>query len=85
MNVEDSLGPVEGLPVEYSAGDAFVACEDFGGGTYACGWEQAGLIEIRIDDPAYELFEEAIEVGEDECHVITEILDVVLIELEDDA
>jgi hypothetical protein len=85
VNVEDSLGPVEGLLVEYSAGDAFVACDDFGDGSYACGWEQAGLIEIRIDDPAYELFEAEVEVEEDPCHVITEILDVVLVEIEEEA
>lgn len=83
VHVEDSLGPVEGLAVEYAAEDlAFVPCEDFGGGDYVCGWEQAGLIEIRIDEEGYELFEAEVEVEEDVCHVIGEELDVLLIEVD---
>lgn len=84
VNVEDSLGPVAGLPVEYNSGEAFVPCDDFDDGSYACGWEEAGLIEIRIDDAAYELFEAELEVEEDVCHVITEILDVTLVEIEEE-
>ena len=82
LRVEDANGPVEGLTVEYAMeGEDFRSCEDFGGGDYGCGWEQAGTMAVRIEDPNYEPYETEVEIGEDECHVITEELGVLIVEI----
>lgn len=81
LRVEDSQGPVEGLTVEYAMdGEDFRSCEDFGGGDYGCGWEQAGTMAVRIEADGYEPFSTEVEIGADECHVITEDLGVLLVD-----
>jgi hypothetical protein len=83
VSVEDSLGPVEGLTVEYAVdGGDFEACGDDGGGDYICGMELSGLFEVRIDAEGYELFEGELEVlmDEDGCHPAMETMLVTLLE-----
>lgn len=85
VSVEDSLGPVEGLEVEFAVdGGDFEACGEDGGGDYICGMELSGLFEVVIEAEGYELFEGEIEVLMDEldCHPVMETLQVTLVEEE---
>lgn len=85
VEVSDSLGPVEGLTVEYAVdGGDFEACGEDAGGEYICGMEQVGLFEVVIDAEGYELFEGEIEVflDADECHPEMETMLVTLLEEE---
>lgn len=53
-------------------------CEDMGEGTLICGWEVEDTFHIEVQAPGYATEELEVEVGGDECHVITEQIQVVL-------
>ncbi|MCK6503934.1 hypothetical protein L6R53_11130 [Myxococcota bacterium] len=53
-------------------------CEDLGGGTLVCGWEVEDTFHIEVEAPGYAARTLEVEVGGDECHVITEQVEVVL-------
>lgn len=53
-------------------------CEDIGDGTLICGWEVEDLFHIEVEAPGYAAASVEIEVGGDECHVITELVEVEL-------
>jgi hypothetical protein len=66
------------VEVTYEAnGEAPVACD--GAGTdFVCGWEVAGDLLIWVEAEDFEPFEELVFVPEDECHVQSQILEVIL-------
>lgn len=80
VDVRDAYGsPIAGATATYAEeGGSPVACEDLGGGVFACGTEVAGHLAIHVEAPGYESFDKVLPVQEDECHVIPETLDVVL-------
>ncbi|MBT3219906.1 MAG: hypothetical protein HN348_12520 [Proteobacteria bacterium] len=45
---------------------------------HVCGSEESGDFKLFIDAEGYELHTEELNIGHDECHVITEELDVFL-------
>ena len=55
-------------------------CENLGGGSYACGWEQAGNIVVTVAKEGYESATETVEVGmtDDGCHVEGQVLELTL-------
>ena len=79
LQLEDDQGaPITDANVQFSVdASALADCDDFGGGSYACGIEQAGAFTIEIDwNGVQETLE--LEVDADECHVISESESVVL-------
>lgn len=48
-----------------------------------CGWEQAGDFVIVVDAEGYVPEQREVTVEEDECHVISEVLQIQLVPLED--
>lgn len=60
-------------------GGAATPCESWTEGEWACGWEQAGSFEITASAPGFEPQVLEVEVEADVCHVITEVVEVVLV------
>ena len=80
VTVVDTDGyAVDGATVTYLAEDADepVACEEMSG-TFLCGYEVSGDIVIRAEAPGYQPIEQTVFVGEDECHVQGESIELVL-------
>jgi hypothetical protein len=85
VHVEDEAGWLSGIPVEYAVdGGAFQLCEDYADGDYGCGWEERGAFEVRIEDDAFHPYSGQVQVGGDACHVVTETLDVLLVDVDED-
>ncbi len=76
--VDPEGNPIEGASVEFLWEDIIEDCSDLGGGAYICGWEQGGEITVFADAEGYEPNEAILEVASDECHVITETLEITL-------
>lgn len=72
----DTGDPIVDADVQYAVdGGEFAPCENWGDDNmYACGVEEAGSFEILIDAEGYESAELDVDIGEDECHVIGEML-----------
>jgi hypothetical protein len=81
VEVVDADGtPVEGASVTFSVNDAEAQpCEDMGG-SFVCGWEQAGEVTVVASAPGYVDGTGTVTVGEDNegCHVESQTLTVVL-------
>ncbi len=73
-------GDVSSAVVTYSVdGSAFRPCDSFpGDGEFACGWEEAGPLAVRVEAIGYVTHEETVFVEQGECHVIPQHLDVAL-------
>lgn len=76
---DESGGTVEGVTATYTVdGGEEEDCESWGGDSFACAFERAGTFELRVAALGYESHSETIEVASDECHVITEVVEVAL-------
>jgi hypothetical protein len=58
------------------------ACDAWPDGTWACGYEVAGEITVRVVAEGWETFEQTVTVEQDECHVrqetvVAEMVDTV--------
>jgi len=70
--VAEDGGDLSGATVSYSVdGGAPVACDSFGT-SWACGYEQAGVLTIRAEAGGYQAIGLDVTVSEGECHVETE-------------
>lgn len=70
VTVEDAGAPFTDAEVEFSVdGGDFEACDDFGD-IWACGFEVAGEIVVRVTAPNRATVERAYTISQDECHVI---------------
>ena len=88
IQLEDPSGaPVEGASLEFTTPwEAWLMaepCADLGGGSYACGEEFVGPMDISISADSFELVTESIFVFGDECHALTEYRTVTLEYLSD--
>ena len=70
---------IENASVSYSSEDISGDCEMDSVGGYYCGEEQSGDVTISVSAEGYVATEETVTVEADECHVITEMLDITLI------
>ncbi len=79
VTVTDADGePVPEVGVTYEAnGGAPETCEEHGG-AYLCGHEVEGDLLIRVQAEGYQDHAETVTVTADECHVLTEHLEVIL-------
>ena len=59
-------------------GGASTACDDIGQGDFVCGFEIEGDFVISISAPGFIFAEEQVTVLADECHVISQVLTVLL-------
>lgn len=82
VHVEDADGnPISGATLTWNQADAVgepQPCESYGGGDYTCGYEAAGALVIEVSALGFAEETVTVEVSADECHVITEQIDVVL-------
>ncbi len=80
LSVVDEMGvSINDATATYSVdGSAAQDCEGWSDGSFACGWEQAGTFEITVDAAGYDAQTITQDVAEDECHVITELIEVTL-------
>ena len=81
LTVIDEAGEaVPGTEVTYTVdgGDAEIC--DGADGEHACGPEVAGTYELTIEAEGFETQTLAQDVGQDECHVIPEVIEVTLTE-----
>ncbi len=53
-------------------------CDPSGEAEWLCGWEREGVLDIWVDAQGYTSAYDEVDVPADECHVITQDLDVVL-------
>lgn len=74
VEVVDEAGADIAAEVFYDAGDGEQPCEDWGDGSYACGFEVGGDLLIRAQAEGYQDASETVFVDSDECHVIGESL-----------
>jgi len=69
---------IENASVSYSAGEMSGDCEADSVGGHYCGEEQSGEVTIFASAEGYVDAEETVTVGADQCHVITEKLDITM-------
>ena len=77
--VDDAGMQITDAIASYSVdGGAVRDCEGFGGGALVCGWEEAGEFTVTVDALGYgaKTFTQMVEA--DECHVVTEVVELVL-------
>ena len=81
VQILDETGqPVADATPTYSVdGGEEQACEDDGTGGYNCGEDQSGEITVHVSLDGYEDEEASVTVEADECHVITESLEIQLV------
>jgi hypothetical protein len=78
--LDEAGGPVPDVEVVYITGSAVgIDCVHLDGGDWACGYEVEGEMIIRAFADGYETAEEMAEIATDECHVLTESKDLVMI------
>lgn len=79
VSVTDESGdPIEQTLVRYSVdGGDFMDCEESGAG-WTCGWETAGNFEVQITADGFAAQIRNLTIGEDECHVISQSVDIML-------
>ncbi len=81
--VDEGGEAVAGATVTYTVdGGEVLACDDLAEGQWVCGWEVAGSIQVTVAMDGYETHTETVDIGmtDDGCHVVGEVLDVVLLE-----
>ena len=80
VTVRDEAGAVlSDADVSYTVdGGEPADCEGFGSGGYVCGWEQEGTFEITIRALGFAVDTFTVQVGADECHVISEAVERTL-------
>ena len=76
--VDAGGAPIGGASLSWSTDEGDGSCEEFIAGEYVCGWEVAGAMHIVAEAEGYVSAEVDLVVEEDECHVITELLELVL-------
>ena len=54
------------------------ACESWDNGHYACGFEVAGPMTVHADAWGYEPVQVDLDIAADECHVLTEQIELVM-------
>ena len=69
---------IENASVSYSAEAMSGDCEVDSIGGHYCGEEQSGEVTILVSAEGYVDAEETVTVGADQCHVITENLDITM-------
>jgi hypothetical protein len=76
--LDESGAPVTDASATYTAAGATADCESTGDGTFVCGYEVAGEIEVTITATGFatDTFTQVVE--SDECHVITETVERTL-------
>lgn len=75
---DDAGNAVSGADVTYAVdGGAAKDCEEWGG-DWACGFEEAGSLEISVVAEGFEPHSEVVQIEADQCHVISQTLDVTL-------
>lgn len=81
VQVLDEAGLAMDASVQYDIGDGPVSCDQLGdaAGYYICGEDFAGEIEILVSAEGYQDHSETLTPESDECHVITEELEVELV------
>mgnify|MGYP003384174169 CR=1 FL=1 len=81
VEISDEAGEPMDAQVEYDIGDGPVSCEQIGdiAGSYSCGEDFAGEIEILVSAEGYQDHSESLTLEADECHVITEDLAIQLL------
>jgi hypothetical protein len=65
--------------VDYDAGEGLEPCQSWDG-VHACGFEDAGEIDIIVSAPGFEEKLVTVLIRHDDCHVITEDLLIELVE-----
>lgn len=73
--------PVSAASVTYTVdGGEAKPCDDLFEEQWACGWEEPGLIEVTVAQEGYQTLTESVEVvmTDDGCHVVGQVLDLVL-------
>lgn len=55
------------------------ACDNFDDGRYACGYEIAGEFVVTATKAGYAAAQNGVTVKDDECHVVGESLDLLLL------
>lgn len=60
-------------------GGTSAPCESWTEGEWVCGWEQAGSFEITASAPGFDPKVLQVDVEADVCHVISEVVEVVLV------
>ncbi len=76
--------PLDDATVTYQASDGpWTACEG-AGASWQCGWEERGALAILAEAPGHRAAIVDVDVGRDDCHVITEVVDVRLEGLDDE-
>ncbi len=80
--LEASGGPAVDATYTVDGGDT-QSCEAMGG-DLVCGWEQAGHFVILVDVEGHVPEQREVTVAADECHVISQSIEIVLVELGDD-
>ena len=82
VQVLDEFGdPVVGADVRYQPADGMdQSCEELGAepGQYVCGYEVPGSMTITVDALGFEVAQIEVDVQSDECHVITEEVELML-------
>lgn len=78
VTVTDADGaPITGATVTYAPAELDDSCEEFSG-QYNCGYEIGGVMTVHAELEGYLPAEETVTVLEDECHVRTVQVTLVL-------
>jgi hypothetical protein len=76
--VAEDGGDLSGATVTYVVDGADpVPCDAFDG-SFACGYEVAGVLTIRAEAEGYDAIEQDVTVEQDVCHVVTEQLSLTM-------
>lgn len=77
--VDPDGAAIDDATVSYTVdGGDSEACEAFTNGSYACAYEVAGAFDVTIDAAGFEPDSFTVDVLEDECHVITQVVERTL-------
>ena len=81
VTIYDEAGEVieNAAPTISIDGGDDISCEEDSIGGHYCGEDIPGEVTISVSVDGYEPAEETVTVGEDECHVIMEIVDITLV------
>lgn len=74
VEVLDAEGEDILAEVFFDDGSGEQPCEEWGDGSYACGYEVAGDLVIRAQAEGFEEASESVFIDSDECHVIGQSL-----------
>jgi hypothetical protein len=80
VEVTDADGaPLTGATVTYSSAESSGLCDALDG-DYTCGYEIGGVVTVRAELEGYVTAEDSVTVLEDECHVRTVDVTLVLVQ-----